>query len=133
MHNTFRESGYLEHKEIAEILAKNLHACYGPIFKKNPDDGYGFISWSHFRTPFYVYTYAFGEIVSSALYQMYQENPDNFAKIEQFMKAGASKSPRDIFKSQGIDIRHPNFFQNGIDNVASEVKMLKKLSNKWKI
>ena len=61
-------------EEIAEMMNKHMQSYLGKDVSLSKDDGYFFVAWSHIRRPFYVYTYAFGELVSQALYEKYTED-----------------------------------------------------------
>jgi oligoendopeptidase F len=99
----------------------------GPLFDLKEEDGYFFVNWSHIRRFFYVYSYAYGCLISNTLYQEYKKDKKFKDKIEQFLKAGGSKSPEDIFADIGIDIRNPKFFENGLKLIEEDVKRLEKL------
>ena len=99
----------------------------GRIISMMEDDGYFFVSWPHLRYFFYVYSYAYGEIISKALYLKYKEDPAYMAQIEKFLHAGGSKSPENIFKDIGIDTSKPEFFIAGLKQIEKDVKALKKL------
>jgi len=127
LHKNIREKGYLAKEEIAKLMNKNMKAYLGPIVKFEEDDGYQFITWSHIRRFFYVYTYASGSLISSALFAKYKEDPKYLEKIEEFLSAGSSKNPEDIFASAGIDIRNPDFFRIGLEKIENDIKKLEKL------
>ena len=38
-------------------------------------------------------------------------------------------SPEDIFKSIGVDVSSPDFFQNGIKSIEDDIVLLEKLVN----
>jgi oligoendopeptidase F len=127
LHERIRKEGMLPKEAIAELMNKHMRAYLGPVFNLSEDDGYFFVYWSHIRNFFYVYSYAFGELVSSALYEMYQENPENREKIKQFLCAGGSDSPENIFASIGIDVRNPEFFQKGLKKIEKDIARLETL------
>lgn len=105
----------------------------GPKFKLTEADGYFFVYWSHIRRFFYVYTYALGYLTSSALYKRYKKDKEFLNRIEQFLSAGGSKSPVDIFKEIGIDISSPTFFQEGLESIEEDIKLLEKLAKEAKL
>ncbi|MEN9921700.1 MAG: hypothetical protein RLZZ517_678 [Candidatus Parcubacteria bacterium] len=130
LHLLVREKGFVSKEEIANLMNKHMKAYLGPAFKLDIEDGYFFVNWSHIRRFFYVYSYAFGELVSSALYAEYKKDKKFLTKIEQFLSAGGSKSPYKIFKDIGIDTTKPEFFMNGLKEIEKEIKTLKKLIDK---
>lgn len=127
LHQKIREEGYVSSRDIATCLNKHMSAYLGPIVKMKENDGYFFTNWSHIRRHFYVYTYAFGELVSRALYSKYKKDRTFMKDIEKFLSAGGSMPPKDIFKSIGIDISDPKFFEDGLLEIEAELKELEKL------
>ncbi len=128
LHQRIREAGQLDKEEIAKLLAKHLRSYTGAAMKVTSDDGYFFVSWSHIRRFFYVYSYACGQLVSRALYEKWKADPSYATKIEQFLKAGCSMSPENIFKSIGIDTTDPAFFEGGLKAIESDISQLEKLA-----
>ncbi len=102
-------------------------AYLGSSFKLTDLDGYFFVSWSHIRRFFYVYSYAYGQLISKALYKKYKEDKTYIEKIKQFLSAGGSKSPEDIFKDIGIDTSKPEFFIEGLKSIEEDIKNLETL------
>jgi oligoendopeptidase F len=76
---------------------------------------------------FYVYSYAYGQLISKALYKKYQADHSYIHEIKKFLSAGGSKSPEDIFKDIGIDTTKPEFFVEGLESIEEDIKRLKKL------
>jgi oligoendopeptidase F len=128
LHERIRKEGHLSHEEIAEMMAKHLKSYCGPAMKITDHNGYTFINWMHFRSPFYVYTYAFGELISDALFAKYEEDPKFIEKIKDLLSAGCSMSPKEIFKKHaGIDINDISFFEKGLNKIKKEIIQLEKL------
>jgi oligoendopeptidase F len=127
LHNEIRQRGSLSHAEIAQMMKKHLQSYCGKALQVTEDDGYSFLYIPHFRYKFYVYAYAYGELISSALYKRYQENPAYINEIDRFLSAGGSKSPYDIFKDIGIDTRDPNFWKEGLSEIDREISEFKRL------
>lgn len=130
LHNTIREKGNLSAVEIGQILNKNMKAYLGNSVKLTDDDGYFFVYWSHIRRFFYVYSYAYGQLTSKALYKKYKQDKTFISKIEQFLSAGESMSPEDIFKSIGLDTKKPALFIDGLKQIEADIKRLEKLTSK---
>ncbi|PIR38371.1 MAG: hypothetical protein COV34_02065 [Candidatus Zambryskibacteria bacterium CG10_big_fil_rev_8_21_14_0_10_42_12] len=130
LHNTIREKGFLPKEDIARLMNKHMKAYLGPVFDLEDKDGFFFVSWPHIRNFFYVYSYAFGQIVSAAMYAKYKEDPAFIGKVIEFLSAGGSDSPENIFKSIGIDVTKLDFFETGLKQIEKQVKELEKLTNK---
>ncbi len=126
LHLSIRRKGALTHDEMAALLAKHMQEYLGPSVKVSKDDGYDFVTWTHIRLLFYVYAYAYGEMVSTALYARYKKDPAFLAKVEEFMKAGSSKSSEAIFEDIGIPVSSEGFFKEALDEISREVDLLDK-------
>lgn len=127
MHTQIRDKGSLSAIELARLMNKHMSAYLGPLFNMRDDDGFFFVQWWHLRLMFYTYSYAFGEIISSALYSLYKQDKNFEAKIRQFLSAGGSASPEDIFAAVGIDVRNPAFFKEGLKKIEKDIEKLEKL------
>lgn len=132
LHNKIRKDGGASKEDMASMYIKEIKNFAGPLLSTTEDDGYAFIAVSHFRYFFYVYTYALGQIISRALVVKYYKDKTFIEKVEEFLKAGQSMSPRDIFLKTGIDIADPKFIQVGLDAVADDIKKYEIMVNKLK-
>ena len=124
LHTIIRKEGSISKENIAKLHNKHMKTYLGPLFDMKEDDGYFFVSWPHLRYSFYVYSYAYGELISRALYKNYKQDPAYIAKIENFLAAGGSKSPEKIFKDIGIDTSKPEFFVDGLKSIEEDIKKL---------
>ena len=80
--------------------------------------------WSyipHFiHTPGYVYAYAFGELLSLALFASYQATGESFVpQYFELLAAGGSDTPSALVKRMGLDLDDPDFWSAGLDVVES--------------
>ena len=103
-------------EEMAQVYLKDLRAQLG----KNVDvDEVFAYEWAYiphiFQTPFYCYAYAFGNLLTLALYEMYKEKGPTFAnKIIAMLAMGGSASPVEITKTVGVDITSEAFWEKGL-------------------
>jgi oligoendopeptidase F len=132
LHARIRTEGALSKEEMATLFNEHVAAYMGPKVRHEEDDGYFFVHVSHFRSFFYVYSYAYGELISKALLRIYRQDPAFVEKIDQFLSAGGSASPEAIFTSIGIDVKDPNFFRTGLKTIEDDVSTLEKLVAKTK-
>lgn len=130
LHQAVRSKGAISKEEIAKLHNVHMKAYLGPLFNLKELDGYMFVQWPHIRYFFYVYSYAYGELISKALYAKFKENPEYIKEIEKFLSAGGSKSPEQIFKDIGIDTSKPEFFIAGLKSIEGDIKELEKLTSK---
>lgn len=127
LHDAIRRDGYVPKQKIATLLNTHMQAYLGPVFTLEPEDGYFFVTWSHIRRFFYVYSYAYGQLISKALHKKLAANPGFIDAIDQFLSAGGSASPEDIFASIELNTRSSKVFEEGIASIEEDVKMLEKL------
>lgn len=113
LHRRIRAEGYLPAAEIAKEHNRAMAEYLGPAVRMSDDDGYFFVTWSHIRRHFYVFSYAFGELVANALYEKYRATGDVSA-FERFMKAGGSDTVENIFAASGLDVAKPAFWKKGL-------------------
>jgi len=130
LHNTIRRKGAMSKDEIAKLMNKHMKAYLGDNFDLEIDDGFFFVFWSHIRRFFYVYSYAYGQLISKALYKNYKKDKKFFTKIEKFLSAGGSMTPENIWKSIGIDTNNPKFFTDGLKSIEEDIIRLEKLLRK---
>lgn len=130
LHNRIRKEGELSKQDIAKLMAKHLKSYLGKSVEVLDDDGYFFVNLSHIRMFFYVYTYAYGQLVSRALFEKWKADPSYAKSIEQFLTAGKSMSPKDIFKKIGINTADPAFFKAGLMSIEKDIAKLESLTRK---
>jgi len=132
LHKTFREKGYLSHQEIGKIFQKHMFFYMGNAVEKSSGSENWWIYWSHIRTYFYVYSYAGGLLISKSLQNKVKENKDFILDVKQFLSAGLSDSPKNIFGQLGINIADAAFWNRGLDEVEVALKEAEKLAKKLK-
>ena len=130
LHARVRTEGSMTREEMAKLLAEHLRAQLGPAVKVDDRDGYSFVYVSHFRRFFYVYTYAYGNLISNVLADRWADDPRYIESIDRFLCAGASASPENIFKDIGVDTKDPTFFKKGLARMEADVKLLQKLTRR---
>ena len=130
LHRKIKEKGALIKEEIAKIMNKHMQVYLGPIFNLTNLDGYFFVGWSHIRSFFYVYTYAYGQLISNVLLAMVKEDPANIEKTINFMEAGGSDTPENIFRSVGINLKNQDFWSKGLSQIEKDVFKLENLMDK---
>ncbi len=83
----------------------------------------------HFiHSPFYVYSYAFGDCLVNSLYGIYQQNPDGFQeKYITLLSAGSTKRYDELLKPFGLNPKNPNFWQQGLNVLSGLIDELEQL------
>ncbi len=128
LHKTVRADGYVPKERIAALMNEAMAAYLGKAFTLLPEDGYFFVTVSHVRNFFYVYSYAYGQLISKALHRKLAKDARYIEKVDGFLSAGESKSPYDIFKACGIDTKKPAVFLEGLKAIEADVAELEKLA-----
>ena len=106
-------------EELGALFQKHMSAYMGNSVEQSPGSENWWIYWSHIRSFFYVYSYASGLLISKSLQKSVKEDSRSIGKVKDFLSAGLSASPRNIFSGLGIDITDPNFWEEGLDEVES--------------
>ena len=129
LHNTIRAKGYISKEEIGDLHIANMSAYMGPSIKFAKETRYGYVDWSHIRRFFYVYSYAFGLLVSKILLKKYKEDKNYWSKIEQLFSSGCKDSPENLLAEIGLDIRGEEVWKFGLKAIEEEVNEFEKLVN----
>ncbi len=128
LHTRIRTEGKLSFDDMAELMKKHLSSYLGPDVEVTSADGLFFVRLSHARNYFYVYSYAYGLLISKALLSKWKQDKSFVEKIEQFLSAGGSDSPENIFKKIGIDTKDPEFFKSGLMEINAQISQLEALA-----
>lgn len=128
LHEKVREQGFVSKEEIAKLRVEYMREYLGDIYKENELDGYSFVNYHHLRLDFYIYSYAYGKLVSRAMGSRYKRDKSYIKEIEKFLSAGGSKNPHDILKEIGIDTYDLNFWTEGLKSVEADIEMLQELT-----
>ena len=115
--------------EISAAYMENLREQFGDSLELSEDFKWEWVSIPHiYHTPFYVYAYAFGQLLVFSLYQQFKAEGDSFKpKYLKILSAGGSEAPAKILGDAGIDIRSAKFWQGGFDVLSRMVDELEKL------
>ncbi|MEW6520740.1 MAG: M3 family oligoendopeptidase [Thermodesulfobacteriota bacterium] len=116
IHNARREKGELSPDRLRELWLTTQREMFGDSVTLT--DNYG-IWWSyipHFlHSPGYVYSYAFGELLVLALYNLYQNEGRQFIpRYLHLLSQGGSLSPYELLQPFGVDLNDRNFWQGGL-------------------
>ena len=110
-----RARGELSVDQIGEIWLEVMGESLGPAVRLNR--GYE-VYWSyvsHFvHAPFYVYAYAFGNLLVEALMEARHRNPADFTPLyEDLLAAGGARTYVEALAPFGLDPRDPAFWSGG--------------------
>ena len=115
--------------ELAAAYMENLNAQFGESVGISDEFRWEWVSIPHiYRVPFYVYAYAFGQLLVLSLYQQFKAEGGAFKpRYLKILSAGGSASPAYILGDAGIDIHSEVFWQGGFDVVSDLVDQLEAL------
>ena len=115
--------------ELSAAYMENLKEQFGDSIDLSDEFKWEWVGIPHiYHTPFYVYAYAFGQLLVLALYQQYKAQGESFKpKYLKILSYGGSEAPARILKEAGIDIASEKFWQGGYDVISGMIDELEKL------
>jgi len=115
--------------ELSAAYLANLQEQFGDSLELSDDFKVEWVSIPHiYHTPFYVYAYAFGQLLVFSLYQQFKAEGQAFKpRYLKILAAGGSQAPAKILGDAGIDIRSAKFWQGGFDVLKGLVETLEGL------
>ena len=115
--------------DLSAAYLKNLETQFGDSIEITDDFRWEWVSIPHiYQVPFYVYAYAFGQLLVLSLYQQYKEDGESFKpRYLGILSAGGSEAPVKILAEAGIDVYNPDFWQGGFDVISHMVDQLEAL------
>lgn len=115
--------------ELAEAYVENLKIQFGGSVELSDEFRWEWVSIPHiYDVPFYVYAYAFGQLLVFSLYQQYKAEGEAFKpRYTKILATGGSKAPVKVLSEAGIDVSQAAFWQGGFDVISGLVAQLEKL------
>lgn len=115
--------------ELCAAYMDNLKEQFGDSVEIGDEFKWEWVSIPHiYHTPFYVYAYAFGQLLVFSLYRQFKAEGESFKpKYLKILAAGGSEAPAKILAEAGIDIRSARFWQGGFDVLDKLVSELEKM------
>jgi len=112
--------------QLSEAYMENIDKQFGDAVELSDEFKWEWVSIPHFfHYPFYVYAYAFGQLLVLSLYKQFKAEGDSFKpRYVKILEAGGSASPADICAEAGLDITKPEFWQGGFDVIKEMVDQL---------
>jgi oligoendopeptidase F len=120
--------------ELAQAYMENLHRQFGEAVEIGEEFRWEWVSIPHiYNVPFYVYAYAFGQLLVLALYQQYRAEGESFKpRLFKILSAGGSVAPAALLSEAGIDVRQPEFWQGGFDVISDLLDQLEGMTGEKK-
>lgn len=115
--------------ELAKAYLDNLRRQFGDAVEVSDEFRWEWVSIPHiFDVPFYVYAYAFGQLLVFSLYQQYKAEGESFKpRYLKILSTGGSKAPIKVLSEAGVDVSQPSFWQGGYNFIRQQLDVLEQL------
>lgn len=117
--HAMRQDGELAPEDISALWLDVMAESLGPAVKLNPGYEHYWAYVSHFvHAPFYVYAYAFGDLLVRGLMEKRREDPKAFAPLyEDLLAAGGTRTYVEALKPFGLNPREKAFWAAGMSQL----------------
>jgi oligoendopeptidase F len=132
VHNA-RKKGEISIDDLNKFWMEVQTESLGDIFTFDDEYKYYWSYIPHFiHSPFYVYSYAFGDCLVNSLYGVYKNGQENGVKgfEEKYLKmleAGGTLHHKELLAPFGLDASKADFWQKGLDVIISYIDELEKI------
>ncbi len=115
--------------QLADAYLDNLRDQFGDSVELSDEFRWEWISIPHiYHVPFYVYAYAFGQLLVLALFKQYKNEGKSFIpRYLKVLEAGGSDAPVNILSRAGIDVTRAAFWEGGFDVIREMISQLESL------
>lgn len=112
--------------ELSDHYFSLLQEQFGQAVDLSREYAWEWITIPHiYETPFYTYSYSFGQLLVLSLYQQFKKEGQAFiSRYLKILSYGGSEAPIRILHEAGLDVTSATFWQGGfdvIDQMISEV------------
>nr|WP_314438248.1 M3 family oligoendopeptidase [uncultured Brevundimonas sp.] len=125
-----RLKGEVPQQRINEIWLEEMGASLGPAVALNPGYEHWWSYVSHFvHSPFYVYAYAFGDLLVAALMEARRADPTGFTPLyRELLAGGGARTYVEALKPFGLNPRDPAFWSVGCKRLERLVDQFEQLA-----
>jgi len=115
--------------ELAETYLTLLREQFGKAVTVGEEFRWEWLAIPHiFVSPFYCYSYSFGNLLVLALFQQYKkEDPTFIPKYLELLAGGGSASPQALLTPLGVDVSSRKFWQGGFTRIQALVHELEQI------
>lgn len=128
-----RKKGEISIEKLNQFWMEVQKESLGDIFTFDDEYKYYWSYIPHFiHSPFYVYSYAFGDCLVNSLYGVYQSEMKNAKKggfedkYFKMLEAGGTLHHKDLLAPFGLDASKADFWQKGLNVIISYIDELEK-------
>lgn len=133
IHESFANNNDLTYEDFNVAFREEQKRLYGGVveFPTEPQKDFTWSRIPHiFHTPFYCYSYAFGQIVSIYFYKQYLDKGESFMNsYKEFLSAGSSQKPKDLLYTLGIDINSQEFYEKAESFIKEKLEEFETMIN----
>lgn len=121
-----RAEGVVPVEDISAIWTAEMDRLYGDAVLRTERDRYGWGAIPHLvHYRFYCYSYAFGQLLVFALYDLWEREGAAFVpKYIRLLESGGRDRPEALLSELGLDVRDPAFWSRGLAVVTRMVDEL---------
>lgn len=115
--------------ELAETYLTFLREQFGKAVTVGEEFRWEWLAIPHiFVSPFYCYSYSFGNLLVLALFQQYKKEGHAFIpKYVELLAGGGSASPKTLLTPLGVDVSSRKFWQGGFTRIQALVHELEQI------
>ena len=129
-----RQDHPLSVEELCDAMLEAQKKAYGDGLDENYLHKYMWVVKPHYYYAgrnFYNFPYAFGHLLATGLYKIYEDDPAAFSKkYNNFLRATGKMSIKDSCMLMGIDVEDVNFWKSSIDVIKGNIEKFKELTKK---
>ena len=124
-----RAQGVVTPDEYRSMWSEENRRLYSDTVMFDELDSWGWIGIPHFvQYRFYCYSYAFGHLLTFALYRKYLEEGEDFApRYLELLAGGGKERPEKMLEVVGLNPLEPDFWEKGfqvLEGLVSEFKQV---------
>jgi len=128
MYDAIKDGVFLDGETVAKLWTAARDKIYGDAVDWLPEMKWEWTMKIHYYIPnyrFYNYPYVFAQLFVYSLYRLYKEQGEDFVpKMRALLSAGSSRSPWELGRELGFDIRTEAFWEKGIRQVEEFIDAL---------
>jgi oligoendopeptidase F len=130
VHTARRTQGELSTERICELFLEATGEMRGDAVERHPGmDRFWSMIPHFFQWPGYVYAYAYGNLLSLALFARYRQVGAGFVPgYVEFLSAGGSRPPAELGAIAGVDLGDPSFWAAGLDLIEEQIRAVEALA-----
>jgi oligoendopeptidase F len=126
-----RADGELTEKDLGDVWLRIQKELLGPSVRLEEEHRNFWAYIPQFiHSPFYVYSYAFGNCLGYSLSHAYEINPEEFPeKYLNFLRAGGTQDYDELLAPFGVDITDRSSWKDGLSTLEQMISELESMGN----